>query len=52
MNRQVVVNATDAGGILGQQGHRLAYDLNGNLMDAVSRTKMPCAFCGDHTPTA
>lgn len=30
MNRQVVVNATDAAGNLGQQGHRLAYDLNGN----------------------
>jgi YD repeat-containing protein len=30
MNRQVVVNAIDADGNPGNQGHRLAYDLNGN----------------------
>ena len=30
MNRQTVVDAVDASGNLGQQGHRLTYDLNGN----------------------
>jgi hypothetical protein len=30
MNRQVVVDGVDAQGNLGTQGHRLAYDLNGN----------------------
>jgi len=30
MNRQVVVDAIDAAGNLGQQGHRLTYDANGN----------------------
>jgi YD repeat-containing protein len=30
MNRQTVVDAVDAAGNLGQQGHRLTYDRNGN----------------------
>ncbi|HZY15042.1 MAG TPA: LysM peptidoglycan-binding domain-containing protein, partial [Ramlibacter sp.] len=30
MNRQVVVDAVDAAGQLGHQGHRIAYDKNGN----------------------
>jgi hypothetical protein len=30
MNRQVVVDAADAGGTLGTEGHCLTYDLNGN----------------------
>jgi len=30
MNRQTVVNAVDAAGNLGGQGHRIAYDQNGN----------------------
>lgn len=30
MNRQTVVNAVDAAGNLGGQGHRIAYDHNGN----------------------
>jgi YD repeat-containing protein len=32
MNRQKVVDAVDAAGNLGQQGHRLTYDLNGNRL--------------------
>ena len=32
MNRQTVVDALDASGTLGAEGHRLAYDLNGNRL--------------------
>lgn len=36
MNRQVVVDGVDAAGNLGRQGHRVAYDKNGNRISDTS----------------